>query len=125
VYSVLEKRKTPYGGKPVKKSIGMGYPFDPNEVMLLLSALAYNLMHGGRVLVEKKTREGWCLQRLRERVLLVASRFLLHSCQVVMTVGSGVAPLWRGIIEELQKIRPPRRGRFPAFDGCGPEGLAA
>jgi hypothetical protein len=120
--SSAARTKRTYRGNPVKKSIGMGYPFEQNEVTLLLSALSYNLMHGVRVLVEKKTRKGWSLQRLRERVLLVASRFLLHSRQVVMTVGTGVAPLWEGALDELRKIQYPRS---PALDDCEPEGQAA
>jgi hypothetical protein len=119
------RTKSNYGGKPVKKTIGMGYPFDQNEVTLLLSALAYNLMHGVRVLVEKKTGEGWSLQRLRERVLLVASRFLLHSRRIVMTVASSAAPFWNGILTEIQKIKAPKRGRFSAFNDCLDEGAVA
>ncbi len=98
--------KASYRGQPVKKSEGMGYPFDQNEVTLLLSALAYNLMHGVRTLVERRTREGWSLRRLRERALLVASRFLLHARRVQLVIGSGAGAIWEGILAELATIRP-------------------
>ena len=43
--------------------------FAINEVILMLNALAYNLLHVVRSLMETGTGDGWSVQRTRERVL--------------------------------------------------------
>ena len=40
-----------------------------NEVSLLLSLYAYQVLHGLRCLLERQTRQGWSLSRMREQVL--------------------------------------------------------
>jgi len=79
--------------------------FAQNEVILLLHALAYNVMHAARVLMERATGEGWSLLRLRERVLRTAGRALLHARRVVLVIGEAPAKLWRQLWRELQGIR--------------------
>ena len=69
--------------------------FANNEVRLLLNALAYILAHAARVLLEQATGEGWGLRRVRERVLMVAARVLLHARRVVRVMGQESASLWR------------------------------
>jgi hypothetical protein len=44
-----------------------------NEVSLLLSLYAYQVLHGLRRLLESRTHHGWSLQRMREQVLKVAA----------------------------------------------------
>jgi len=75
--------------------------FAANEVRLLMNALAYNVMHAGRVLVEKATGEGWGLVRFRERVLKVAARVLVHSRRATFVIGRSVAALWGALWRQL------------------------
>jgi hypothetical protein len=44
-----------------------------NEVSLLMSLYAYQVLHGLRRLLESRTHHGWSLQRMREQVLKVAA----------------------------------------------------
>ena len=75
--------------------------FANNEVRLLLNALAYNLAHAARVLLEQATGEGWGLRRVRERVLKVAARVLVHARRVVLVIGQESANLWRKLWSKL------------------------
>jgi hypothetical protein len=71
-----------------------GDSFAQNEVRLLLNALAYNLVHVGRVLLEEATLEGWSLRRFRERLLRAAGRVLVHGRRAVLVLGKQTAELW-------------------------------
>ena len=73
-----------------------------NEVSLLLSLYAYQVLHGLRCLLERQTRQGWSLSRMREQVLkaaatLKAARSANHRSsrsryrQVVADAAEGVA----------------------------------
>jgi hypothetical protein len=66
-----------------------------DEVRLLLNALAYNLVHATRALLEDSTGEGWSLLRVRQRVLKVAARLLVHSRQVILVLGQQAASYGR------------------------------
>lgn len=79
--------------------------FASNEIRLLLNALAYNLLHAGRVLIEKATGKGWGLRRFREVVLRVAARVLLHSRRAVVVLDRGVARLWTLVWKRLATLR--------------------
>jgi hypothetical protein len=105
--SSANRMKDHYRGEEIAVPYRLGHPFDQNEVTLLLSALAYNLMHGLRDLAEKATGCGWSLQRLRERALLVATRLLLHANQVLVVIGTGAAGLWKRLLDRLAKLKKP------------------
>ena len=75
-----------------------------NEALLLLNALAYNLAHAARVLMERATGEGWSLQRFRERVLRVAGRLLLHGRRATLVLGSSAAKLWAAHLSQLRRL---------------------
>ncbi len=82
-----------------------GDAFTQNEAILLLNALAYNVAHAARVLVEGATGEGWSLRRLRERVLRVAARVLLHGRRAVLVIGKTPARLWSALWARLVSWR--------------------
>lgn len=50
-----------------------------NEINLLLSLYAYQIMHGLRCVMEQQTRTGWSINRLREQVLKVAATLTVHA----------------------------------------------
>lgn len=95
------RTKRHYRGDPPKKRTGPGDGFAQNEVILLLNALAYNLAHAARVLMEAATGEGWSLMRLRERVLRVAARILVHGRRATLVIGSTPAKLWHALWSSL------------------------
>ena len=88
------RQKSHYRGKPPKRVYPQADSFAHNEVLLLLNMLAYNLLHTARVLVETGTRAGLSLKRLRERVLRIPARLLLHGRRAVLVIGQAAAPWW-------------------------------
>jgi hypothetical protein len=82
-----------------------GDSFAINEVVLLFNVLAYNVVHAARVMIESATKEGWSLRRVRERVLRVAARVLLHGRRAVLVIGESSALLWRALWPRLRLLR--------------------
>jgi hypothetical protein len=78
--------------------------FAHNEVILLLNAIAYNIAHAGRALMETATGEGWGLRRFRERVLRVAARVLVHARRAIIVIGEGPAKLWHALWPQLAAL---------------------
>ncbi len=102
--SSAKRTKSTYRGQPpVQRSVSID-AFANNEVRLLLNALAYNLVHAARVLMEQATGEGWGLRRVRERVLKVAARVLLHSRRVVLVIARESAGLWQKLWTKLGSL---------------------
>jgi hypothetical protein len=80
--------------------------FGRNEAIMLLNALAYNLMHAGRVLVETETGQGWSLRRFRQTLLRVAGRLTLHAGQMVLHIHRQAFDLWEKLWPRLDTLRP-------------------
>lgn len=80
--------------------------FAHNEVILLINALAYNVAHVARTMLEAATHQGWSLQRVRERVLRVACRVLVHGRRVVLVINDVAASLWSMLWSRLRLLRP-------------------
>jgi hypothetical protein len=99
------RQKRTYAGKPVKTHIPAGDSFAQNEVRLLLNALAYNIAHVARCLLEHVTRDGWSLRRLRERVLRVACRVLVHGRRAVVVLAHDSPRLWAALLPKLQALK--------------------
>lgn len=96
--------KSHYRGKVPEKRFPSGDSFAHNEVLLLLNVLAYNIVHTARVLIEDATQQGWSLRRLRERVLRVAGRILVHERRAVLVIGRSSAALWHAIWSRLTRL---------------------
>ena len=99
------RQKSHYRGEVPEKRIAAGDSFAQNEVILLLNALAYNLAHAARVLMEEASGEGWSLMRLRERVLRVAARVLVHGRRATLVIGKAPAKLWHALWSHLTAWR--------------------
>ena len=95
------RQKSHYRGEVPQKRTAPGDAFAQNEVILLLNALAYNVMHAARALMEAASGEGWSLMRLRERVLRVAARVLVHGRRATLVVGKAPARLWHALWSQL------------------------
>lgn len=85
------------GAPQRKRKVGMA----ENEVTLLLSAFAYQLVHALRCLIEQATGEGMSLDRVRERVLKVATSVVRHARAVYFRIASAKATLWRALSTAL------------------------
>jgi hypothetical protein len=89
------------GAPQRKRRVGMA----ENEVSLLLSALAYELMHAVRCALEAATGEGVSLRRLRERVLKVATAVVRHARRVHYRISETKAALWSALAGVLSGSR--------------------
>jgi len=78
--------------------------FAHNEVLLLLNLLAYELGHAVRVLVERATGRGMSLRRVRERVLRVAGRVLIHGRRATLVVAASAVALWSALWRRLAAL---------------------
>jgi hypothetical protein len=103
--SSTRRAKSHYRGESPKRRYASRDPFATNEVKLLLNALAYNLVHAVRILMEKVTGEGWGLKRVVERLLKVPARLLLHSRRVLLILNPAIAGLWATLWSALGRWR--------------------
>jgi hypothetical protein len=79
--------------------------FANNEVMLLLSLLGYQVMHTLRTMMQKATGDGWSLRRLRERVLRVGARILVHARRAVVVIERASIRYWEPLFRQLHKLQ--------------------
>ena len=105
--SSAARPKRHYRGEEPETRTESRDPFATNEAILLLHALAYAAMHVVRTLAERVTRKGWSLSRLRERILKVAARVLLHGRRVVFVIAETAATRWALLWRELRKLKQP------------------
>jgi hypothetical protein len=98
------RAKSHYRGETPTKRTPAGDSFAINEVRLLLNALAYNVAHVVRTLLERATGRGWSLQAVRERVLRVAGRFVLHGRRASLVINSVAAQWWQAVWSKLTRL---------------------
>jgi hypothetical protein len=75
-----------------------------NQVNLLLSLCAYQVLHGLRCLMESQTRQGWSLMRLREQVLKVAATLTVHARRVTVHLGAAADKWWPTLLRGLPRL---------------------
>jgi hypothetical protein len=102
--SSAPRPKDHYRGQKPKKRYPAADSFHLNEVRLLLNCLAYNTGHLARVVVEAETGQGWSLRRVRERVLRVAARILIHGRYATVVIGRTTARAWECLTTGLQAL---------------------
>lgn len=109
--SAAARPKSHYQGAAPKKTYPAGDSFAINEATLLLNAMAYNLLHAVRTVMQVATGQGWRIKRLRNQVLRVAGRILLHARRAVLVITSESAAHWQALQGGLRRLcrRPPRR----------------
>lgn len=86
-----------------KRAVG----FAENEVVLLISAIAYELLHAIRCLLVEGTDEGWSIQRVRERVLKVATVLIRHARSLTYRIAEAKQEFWRLIAMALPSLSGP------------------
>ncbi|PWV74182.1 DDE family transposase [Halomonas sp. A11-A] len=77
-----------------------------NQVNLLLSLYAYEVLHGLRCLLEKETRHGWSLMRVREQVLKVAATITVHARRITFHLGAAADKWWPALLRGLPRLTP-------------------
>jgi hypothetical protein len=102
--SSAPRSKSHYRGNAITETALPGDSFAQNEARLLLNALAYNVAHVARTFVAEQTGEGWSLRRLRERVLRVASRVLVHGRRATLVICTQAAALWQVLLHRLVRF---------------------
>lgn len=102
--SSTRRSKSHYRGEEPKKRYPSLDPFAANEVKLLLNALAYNLAHVARCLLEAATGQGWSLSRLLERVLRVPARLLLHARKAILVIPARSASSWQQLCRAIDRL---------------------
>lgn len=102
--SSTPRPKRHYRGAPPHTRVAAGDAFAQNEVLLLLNALAYNVVHAARVLLATATGEGWSLRRVQERVLRVAARVLVHGRRATLVLAATAAAHWRALWAHLGRL---------------------
>ena len=99
------RQKSKYGGAKIARNYPSGDSFAINEVLLLLNAIAYNVMHAARVMVERETGEGCSIMRVRERVLRIAARVITHARTVIVVVEQAAVDMWQRLWKQLVVFR--------------------
>ena len=97
--------KSHYRGQEPVCTYPSGDSFAINEVILLLNALAYNVVHASRVLLENRTHKGWSLESFRQAVLRVPARIVLHARRAVVVVTESSARFWLSLWSPLASFR--------------------
>ena len=98
------RSKRHYRGQVPRKRAQPVDAFANNEVILLLSMLAYELSHALRSLQEDATGETHSIVQFRERVLKVAARILLSAKRVTFVVPAAAARYWRPLLHRLEQM---------------------
>jgi hypothetical protein len=87
--------------------------FAENEVLLLLSLLAFNLSSMLRGELEARVGGGWDLGRFQRTVLRAAGRVVKGSRRLWLDLEAAFAPLWENVFECLGRWRLPNRWSAP------------
>jgi hypothetical protein len=98
------RRKRHYRGRELHEQTESVDSFAVNEVRFLLNALAFNVLNGVRQLLARATRQGWSLQRLRERVLRTAARVVVHARRAVFVIDQAHARYWSLLCAKLARL---------------------
>lgn len=104
--SSTSRTKRHIGGQRIEKP---GEPRDGyacNAANLLLFALAYNLANLVRRVTARATGEPWRLRRMRDTLLRVPARVVLHARRVTVVLREEAAPLWTSFLRRLERLLP-------------------
>jgi hypothetical protein len=103
--SSTPRTKTHYRGRKLPQDEAKPCDgFAHNETILLLNALAFNLVHTARVMISTADGRGWSLQRVHERILRVAGRVLLHGRRATLIICQSAAHEWSLLWTHLQHL---------------------
>ena len=72
-----------------------------NQVSLLLSLYAYQMMHSVRALAEGVTQQSWSLRKVREQILKTAAMVTVHARKVAIQLGRSASKWWPSLLRNL------------------------
>jgi hypothetical protein len=78
--------------------------FARNEATLLISSLAYNLLHMVRALMERGTRHGWSIRRVQQKILKTAGRVILHGRRATLVLSKSIIGAWSLLWKEIKRL---------------------
>ena len=102
--SSTNRAKSHWRGKTPKSKTPAVDAFACNEVRLLISCLAHEVMHIARRAMAQATGTGWSLRRLRERVLRAGARLVISGRRMVLAISSAAAPFWAVLWPRLMAL---------------------
>ena len=102
--SSTNRPKAHWRGRRLQSTSEAVDAFACNEVRLLISILAYQLMHVARRAMARATRTGWSLRRLRERVLRAGARIVLSGRRMTLALSSSAAPFWAMLWPRIDRM---------------------
>jgi hypothetical protein len=105
--SSTNRAKSHWRGKKPKSATPAVDAFACNEVRLLISCLAYQVMHIARRAMAAATGTGWSLRRLRERVLRAGARMVISGRRMTLTLSFAAAPFWAVLWPRLTALHWP------------------
>ncbi|HJX26705.1 MAG TPA: IS1380 family transposase [Thermoanaerobaculia bacterium] len=100
--------KSHYRGREVGSPYTEPDSFAANEVRLLLSLIAANLMHAASALLERGEAARPSRERFRQLVLKTAARVVLSGRRITFVIDSSRAAVWRRCARELERLYPTR-----------------
>ncbi|GEN29759.1 hypothetical protein HVA01_34050 [Halovibrio variabilis] len=77
-----------------------------NQVNLLLSLYAYQVLHCVRGVMERRTGQGWSLVKTREQVLKVGATFTVHARKVRMRLSAAANKWWPRLLPGIRRLPP-------------------
>jgi len=92
--SSTNRAKSHWRGRKPRSAADAVDAFACNEVRLLVSLLAYQVMHIARRAMTRATGTGWSLRRLRERILRAGARIILSGRRMTLALATSAAPFW-------------------------------
>ena len=95
--SSTNRPKSHVRGKKPKTAAEAVDAFACNEVRLLISMLAYEVMHVARRAMARATGSACSLRRLRERVLRGGARLVISARRATLILAGAIAPFWAAI----------------------------
>jgi Transposase DDE domain group 1 len=81
--------------------------FKDNAARLQLFALAYNLANLLRQLVQLKPIKGWTLMTLREKLIKIGAKVVVHAKYITSQLAEMAAPrqMFAGMLERIGRLR--------------------
>jgi len=100
--------KNHYRGTEVTAPYSAPDSFAANEVRLLLSLIAANLMYAASALLERGEAARPSRERFRQLILKTAARVVLSGRRITFVIESSRAALWRRCAREMDRLYPIR-----------------
>ena len=103
--SSTNRPKTHVRGRKPRSATPAIDAFACNEVRMLISMMAYQLMHIARRAMARATGTGWSLRRLRERVLRAGARLIISARRMTLTLSTAAAGFWALLWPEIMALQ--------------------